>query len=232
MLAGPVSNAIRGGLPGRQNRQVGDATEVEQHARLGVAAEHRSVDVGRQRGALPAEGHVASSKVRDYRRMEPGGKRGRASELERRTGGRACAVLRIRDVLHRLAVGANEVEVGCRQPGGVERLLSDIGEVMREAHVELAHEAYVRGRGLHAQANHCPQLVGVGRAGEPERLNLNRLPRSIQANNGRVHAIERGPTHQPEDDAWAGLDELENRMGHRQLALSRISAARSRWVSA
>ena len=100
-----------------QQREIGDAADVEDRGGLPGPRKARRVEGRHQRCALAAGGHVAAAEVADHGDAAQLGQQSTVHQLQRV----AATVEFARPVAHRLPMGADRVDLRCRQAASVQQ---------------------------------------------------------------------------------------------------------------
>jgi hypothetical protein len=118
MLAGPVSKAITSAddLSPGMHRNVRDAAEIQEAARLLVIGKRHVIEVRNEGRALATKRHVRHSKIAHDRNARQHCERRGVADLQSRVTVLSGAICRIRDVVDRLSVRSDDVNCRRRQP--------------------------------------------------------------------------------------------------------------------
>ena len=197
MLAGPVSKAIRRSTCAARGDEceVGDATEVLQHARAAGMCEEGGIEQRNQRRALSASDHVGRAEVGDDGRMDGGGNQRGLPELP--GAGDAAACVRLRDALmvDGLTMTADEVECV-----SLRSCLYRVTVGLAEPPVEpRKFGGRCLGR-VHCRKNRFAQYCGIGKGAMANQLDPGSRTCGRDAAERNVDAIGRGAAHDAGDE--------------------------------
>ena len=177
----------------RHPGDVADPADVLHCAAQLLVAEQQRVAPRRQRRALAAGGDVARAKIGDGGDAETFGNDRRLAQLQRGPG------VPGRDLVpDGLAVRRHQVGLRTSLPQGQR---GRAGERLAEEHVELAHLVDAALLRTEQRKDALTQLLVDRRLGIPDQPDVQDFVDIVSyVNHRRVHAVDRRPRHQPDDD--------------------------------
>jgi hypothetical protein len=173
-------------------------------------AEHRFVEGGHQRRALPARGHVAAPEI--------------GHDIDRRELGQARGVVQldgeaeVRAVAHGLPVAADGGDRFTRDTARGERAFDRARVELRQLERDRARELERVRAGLAQREDAIAQRRGEGDRRECKGARAG----AREIDQGRVGAVEAGSRHQPHEESGHGYSK---RAGVAALTSSRVARA-------
>ena len=186
--------------PRREQCDVPDAADILERRVFGLAAVEQKLRIRHERRAEPARGHIAHAEIAHDRAAEALGKHRLLAELERACEGAREVFFFFRNVPERLAVAADEIDVGELCAGLRAERLTRLAKKLTEQKI---HPAEVR-RGCAAASGKTQDLRAhfVRKRHEAEAELLCARLRAIarDAHECGVHAVRRCAGHEPDHE--------------------------------
>ena len=186
--------------PRREQRDVPDAADILERRVFGLAAIEQKLRIRHERRAEPARGHIAHAEIAHDRAAEALGKHRLLAELERACEGAREVFFFFRNVPERLAVAADEINVGELCAGLRAERLARLAEKLAEQEI---HPAEVRCRGRTASGKTQDlraHFVRKRHEAEAELLCARLRAKARDANECGVHAVRRCAGHEPDHE--------------------------------
>ena len=191
---------VRESAPRREQRDVPDAADILQRRVFGLAAVEQKLRIRHERRAEPAGGHVAHAEIAYDRAAKALGQHGLLAELERARKGAREVFLLFRNVPERLAVAADEINVGELRAGLCAKRLARLAEELAEQEV---HPAEVRRRRCAAPGKTqylCAHRVRKRHEAKAELLCARLRAAARDAHERGVYAVRRCAGHKTDHE--------------------------------
>ena len=180
---------------GGQHGHVADAADVLQKDALILPAIKKIFRKWHQRRALPAHGHVRHAEVGHRGDARARGDDRALADLHGVADGHAVRFPRLRLVPDGLAVGADQVDIGARQPGFGDHGKRGAGVELAQQEVHIADPVH-RGRLRAEQLEHAlAHALRVGGVFKGQQFDARRAALAGKLDQRRVHAVHGGAGH-------------------------------------